>query len=126
MAAKRILLVDDEDDVREVARMSLEMMGGFEVLPASSGAEALERAERERPDAIVMDVMMPGMDGPTTFRALRENPATRPIPVILLTAKVQSTGRAGLQALGVDGVLTKPFDPLTLAREVSDLLGWGL
>jgi len=126
VAAKRILLVDDEDDVREVARMSLEMMGGFEVLPASSGAEALERAERERPDAIVMDVMMPGMDGPTTFRALRENPATRPIPVILLTAKVQSTGRAGLQALGVDGVLTKPFDPLTLAREVSDLLGWGL
>lgn len=126
MAAKRILLVDDEEDVREVARMSLEMMGGFEVLPASSGAEALERAERERPDAIVMDVMMPGMDGPTTFRALRDNPATRTIPVILLTAKVQPPDRAGLQALGVEGVLTKPFDPLTLAQEISDLLGWGL
>ena len=126
MAAKRILLVDDEDDVREVARLSLEMMGGFDVLPASSGVEALEIAGRERPDAIVMDVMMPDMDGPTTFRALRADPATQGIPVVLLTAKAQSTDRARLQELGVDGVLTKPFDPLTLAQEVSSLLGWGL
>jgi CheY-like chemotaxis protein len=121
---RRILVVDDEDDIREVAQLSLEMVGGWEVLPAGSGAEALRRAEAERPDAILLDVMMPGMDGPSTFLALQANPATRGIPVILLTAKVQSADRRRFEDLGVAGVLSKPFDPMELAGQVSAALGW--
>jgi CheY-like chemotaxis protein len=121
---RRILLVDDEDDIREVAQLSLEMVGGYEVLTAGSGAEAIRRAEAERPDAVLLDVMMPGMDGPTTFQALRANPATAAIPVILLTAKVQSADRKRFEDLGVAGVLSKPFDPMLLAGQVATALGW--
>lgn len=121
---KRILLVDDEDDVREVARLSLEMMGGWEVLPASSGEEAVRLAETGRPDAILLDVTMPEMDGPATFRALQANAATRAIPVLLLTAKTRAADLEHFASLGVTGVLSKPFDPLTLAHDVSDALGW--
>ncbi|HET6231858.1 MAG TPA: response regulator [Longimicrobiaceae bacterium] len=124
MSAKRILVVDDEDDIREVAQLSLEMVGGWEVLTASSGAEALRRAAEERPDAILLDVMMPGMDGPTTFQQLRGDPATAAIPVILLTAKVQPADRRRFVDLGVAGVLAKPFDPMELAAQVSEALGW--
>ncbi len=121
---KRILLVDDEDDVREVARLSLEMMGGWEVLPASSGEEAVRLAETGRPDAVLLDVTMPEMDGPATFRALQANAATRAIPVLLLTAKTRAADLEHFAGLGVTGVISKPFDPLTLARDVSDALGW--
>ncbi|HEX7242250.1 MAG TPA: response regulator [Longimicrobiaceae bacterium] len=121
---KRILLVDDEDDIREVAQLSLEMVGGWEVLTARSGEEGIRRAGEERPDAILLDVMMPEMDGPTTFRQLQADPATREIPVLLLTAKVRSTDRERFSDLGVAGVLSKPFDPLTLARDISAVLGW--
>ena len=124
MATRRILVVDDEDDIREVAQLSLEMVGGWEVLAASSGAEGIARAAAERPDAILLDVMMPDMDGPATFRALRDNPATTEIPVILLTAKVQAADRRRFDDLGVAGVLSKPFDPMELANEVSRTLGW--
>jgi CheY-like chemotaxis protein len=124
MSAKRILVVDDEDDIREVAQLSLEMVGGWEVLTASSGAEAVRRAAEERPDAILLDVMMPGMDGPTTFQQLRGDPATAAIPVILLTAKVQPADRRRFVDLGVAGVLAKPFDPMELAAQVSEALGW--
>src|ERR1051326_1787422 len=87
MAARRLLLIDDEDDVREVARLSLELVARWEVVTASSGAEGIERAVVEQPDAILLDVMMPGMDGAATYAHLRSNPATREIPVVLLTAK---------------------------------------
>jgi len=122
--ARRILIVDDEDDIREVAGMSLEAVGGFEVVTASSGAEGLERARAEQPDAILLDVMMPGMDGPTTFAALREDASTCGIPVILLTAKVQASDRQRFDALGVAAVMTKPFDPMELPGQVADVLGW--
>lgn len=121
---RRILIVDDEDDIREVAQLSLEMMGGWEVVSASSGAEALRRAEADRPDAILLDVMMPEMDGPSTVRQLRENPATREIPVVLLTAKVQPADHQRFTDLAVSGVLSKPFDPLRLADDVAEVLGW--
>jgi CheY-like chemotaxis protein len=121
---RTILVVDDEDDIREVAQLSLEMVGGWQVLAAGSGAEALRRAQEERPDAILLDVMMPGMDGPTTFRSLQSNPATRGIPVILLTAKVQPADRRRFDDLGVAGVLSKPFDPMELAAQVASALGW--
>lgn len=122
--SRLILIVDDEDDIREVATMSLEAVGGYAVIAASSGAQALERARSDRPDAVLLDVMMPGLDGPTTFQRLQDDEQTRGIPVVLLTAKVQANDRRRFDALGVAGVLTKPFDPMELPRQVADVLGW--
>jgi CheY-like chemotaxis protein len=120
----RILIIDDEDDIREVAALSLETVAGWEVAMASSGAQGLARAAEYRPDAILLDVMMPGMDGPTTFRELRKNPATSSIPVLLLTAKVQGSDQRRFADLGVNAVLFKPFDPLTLSSQIANALGW--
>lgn len=122
--SQRVLIVDDEDDIREVAQASLELVGGWEVLTASSGREGIERAAAERPDAILLDVMMPDLDGPSTFQHLQANPVTRDIPVLLLTAKVQTADRVHFQGLGVAGVLAKPFDPMRLASDVAAALGW--
>ena len=96
----RILIIDDEDDIREVAALSLETVAGWEVMVASSGAQGLARAATYQPDAILLDVMMPGMDGPATFRELQKNPSTAHIPVMLLTAKVQATDRSRFADLG--------------------------
>ncbi len=120
----RILIVDDEDDIREVAALSLEATAGWIVLTASSGAEGIVTAAREKPEAILMDVMMPGMDGPTTFKQLQGNAETASIPVVLLTAKVQGADQRRFAGLGVAAVLFKPFDPLTLAAQISEVLGW--
>jgi CheY-like chemotaxis protein len=120
----RILIIDDEDDIREVAAMSLETIAGWEVMVANSGAQGLTRAATYKPDAILLDVMMPGMDGPTTFRELRKNPATAKIPVLFLTAKVQATDRRRFADLGIHAVLVKPFDPLTLSSQIANVLGW--
>jgi CheY-like chemotaxis protein len=121
VTGRRILVVDDDDDIRALARLALERVGGHEVLMADSGAVALEVAQRERLDAAVIDVMMPGMDGPETVRRLRETPATAELPVVLLTAKAE---RGRLGQLDVAGVLAKPFDPMRLAGEVAGVLGW--
>ena len=99
-------------------------MAGWEVIKASSGAQGLARAEEHLPDAILLDVMMPGMDGPTTFRELRKNQATAGIPVLLLTAKVQGTDQRRFADLGVEAVLFKPFDPMTLSAQIASALGW--
>ncbi len=122
--AHRILIIDDEDDIREVAALSLETVAGWDVTTASSGVLGLQRAIEYQPDAILLDVMMPGMDGPSTFRELRKNPATAHIPVLLLTAKVQSTDQRRFADLGVNAVLFKPFDPLTLSTQIAGVLGW--
>jgi CheY-like chemotaxis protein len=121
---RKILIIDDEDDIREVAALSLESVAGWEVIKASSGAQGLARAEEYQPDAILLDVMMPGMDGPTTFRELRKNQATAGIPVVLLTAKVQGTDQRRFADLGVEAVLFKPFDPMTLSAQIATALGW--
>jgi len=123
-ATRRVLVVDDDDMLREVARVSLEMVGGWQVSAAASGAEAVRVAAAEQPDALLLDVMMPGMDGPSTVVALRQDPATRDIPVIFLTAKVGGDGHAHWAHLDIVGVIPKPFDPMTLSAEVSRLLGW--
>jgi len=120
----RILIIDDEDDIREVAAMSLETVAGWEVMVANSGAQGLTRAATYKPDAILLDVMMPVMDGPTTFRELRKNPVTAKIPVLFLTAKVQATDRRRFADLGIHAVLVKPFDPLTLSTQIASALGW--
>ena len=121
---RRLLIIEDEGDIREVAQLSLELSAGWTVFTAPDGATGIGIAEAERPDAILLDVMMPDMDGPTTFRRLQQNPATAGIPVVLLTAKVQASDRSRYDSLGVRGVLSKPFDPMTLAGEIAALLGW--
>jgi CheY-like chemotaxis protein len=122
--ARKILIIDDEDDIREVAALSLESVAGWDVIRASSGAQGLARAAEQHPDAILLDVMMPGMDGPTTFKELRKNPVTARIPVLLLTAKVQGNDQRRFADLGVNAVLFKPFDPMTLSTQISSALGW--
>ena len=121
---RRVLIIDDEDDIREVAALSLEATAGWDILTASSGAEGISIAAAKQPDAILMDVMMPGVDGPTTFKAMQENPALANIPVLLLTAKVQGVDQRRFAGLGLAGILFKPFDPLTLAEQISEALGW--
>lgn len=122
--SRRVLIIDDEDDIRQVAALSLETVAGWDVIVASSGAQGIQRAQEHQPDAILLDVMMPGMDGPTTFRELRKNPATAKIPVLLLTAKVQGPDQRRFADLGVEAVLLKPFDPLTLSTQMEQILGW--
>lgn len=112
---KKILYVDDEQILQKVTRIALERVGGFEVAVAGSGTEALALAESFRPDLILMDVMMPEMDGPTTLLRLRETNWAAEIPVVFITAKAQPEELDRFRAMGVAGVLTKPFDPMTLA-----------
>lgn len=124
MPAKHILVVDDEADIRDVARLALETIGGWRVSTASSGTEALALAATASPDAILLDVMMPGLDGLETFQQLQANPQTGNIPVILLTAKTQIADRRRFEAAGVRAIVTKPFRVLDLAADVAALLGW--
>ena len=121
---RRVLIIDDEDDIREVAALSLEATADWTILTASSGRDGIATAQKEQPDAILMDVMMPEMDGPTTFRHLQADATTRHIPVVLLTAKVQGVDQRRFAGLGVAAVLFKPFYPLTLAAQISEALGW--
>jgi two-component system, OmpR family, alkaline phosphatase synthesis response regulator PhoP len=115
---KRILIIDDEDDIREATQICLEVTGEWEVLTASSGNEGLLKAENECPDAILLDVMMPGMDGVATFQALQANPKTQHIPVILLTARAQTAEQRQFGQLNVVAVITKPYDPFSLSAQL--------
>ena len=119
----KVLIVDDEPDIRRIAKLGLSRVGGMEVVEATNGTEALVRAKEDHPDAVLLDVMMPGLDGPSTLARLREDPATSAIPVVFLTAKAIGTEVDRLKSLGAAGVLTKPFDPMTLARELRNVLG---
>ncbi|GAB3076796.1 response regulator [Pedococcus soli] len=121
---RRVLVVDDDELILEVAEMSLSMVGGWEVTTATGGQEALDRCARELPDAVVMDVMMPGMDGSTAAVLMSQDPAISHIPVVLLTAKAQAAEDAQKSGLPVVGVLAKPFDPMTLPAQLSTMLGW--
>lgn len=121
MATRRVLLIDDEDDIREVAQLSLEIVAHWDVMTARSGAEGLVRAAADQPDAIVLDVMMPEMDGRTTYRLLQQNPTTQHIPVLLLTARLHPSDPIREQVVAV---IAKPFDPLRLAEQIQAHLGW--
>ncbi len=122
--SRRILVVDDEDDMREATRLSLEIIAGWEVLTAASGEEALRSAAAAHPDAVLLDFRMPGMDGPATLQALRDDPATRPIPVIMLTAVSHPDDLQRLRDAGADGIIAKPFDPMELHLRIARELGW--
>lgn len=122
--SKRLLLVEDEQDIRRVAEVSLTRIGKFEVVTAASGEEALVKAASGPFDAILLDVRMPGMDGPATLAQLQQEPETKEIPVIFLTANTQKQDIARFMSLGVKGVIPKPFDPMTLSLQVAKTLGW--
>jgi CheY-like chemotaxis protein len=121
---EKVLIVDDEDDIRELARISLERVGGLEVVVASSGEEGVAMATSEQPDAVLLDAMMPGIDGPQTLERLKANAATAQIPVVFLTGSVQEFERDRFTALGAVAILPKPFDPMTLAKDLRACLGW--
>ena len=120
-ALTRILHVDDEADIRTVTRMVFESIGGFVVESCDSGATALKRVGNFKPDLIVLDVMMPGMDGHSTLRALQNSPETAKIPVVILTAVTQPDGISTLQTKGVLDVIFKPFEPLELVGRVREI-----
>ena len=124
MTARTVLVVDDDDSIREIAEIALQLVGGLQVQTASGGVEALELIRRHLPDVVLMDVMMPDMDGLTTFRHMQADEDIRHIPVILVTAKVQVGERQVWDGLAISGVISKPFDPMTLAEQVGQMLGW--
>lgn len=117
----KILHVEDDADIREIAMMALEVVGGLTVTQCASGREALERAPAEAPDLILLDVMMPGMSGDETLLALREMPQFAQTPAIFMTAKAQQSEVERLKALGALDIITKPFDPMTLAEQIVDI-----
>jgi CheY-like chemotaxis protein len=124
MVAKRILIIDDDSNVLAVSQLALKTVGGWEVSTATSGREGLTKAVEEQPDAILLDVMMPDMDGIATFHALQANPATRSIPVILMTAKVLAAEQRRFANLGVAATIAKPFKAMKLPNQIRETLGW--
>lgn len=117
---KKILYVEDEPDIQMIARVALENVGGFELLVCSSGAEAVEKAAAFNPDMFLLDVMMPGMDGPSTLAELRKIPQLANKPVMFMTAKVQPQEVEFLKSLNVADVIAKPFDPMGLANNIRE------
>ncbi|MEH2053202.1 response regulator [Nostoc sp.] len=126
MTTKQILVVDNEQYIQEVTKICLETVAGWKVEIASSGQEGIIKAQTYQPDAILLDVMMPEMDGIMTFENLQANPLTKGIPVILLTAKIQASDRRRYAQMGIVSAIAKPFNPLELAAEVAAALGWSL
>lgn len=118
---KHILYVEDDPDIQEIARLSLEELGGMQVTLCSSGQEALEMFPELKPQLVLLDVMMPGMDGPTTLEALRRLPSAATLPVVFMTAKVQAHEIPRYLAMGAIGIISKPFEPLSLAKQVRAL-----
>ncbi len=118
---KKILYVEDEPDIRDIAKLVLENVGGFEVAVVDGGQEALDMVEGFGPDMILLDAMMPGMDGPTTFQELRKLDATKRTPIAFLTAKLMESDVAAFLEMGAVGVIGKPFDPMSLSEQVKEL-----
>jgi two-component system, OmpR family, response regulator len=121
---RTLLVIEDEELIREIAVAALETIGGMTALAVASGEDGLRTAAFARPDGILLDVMMPGLDGPATLRALRAEPATAGIPVAFLTARSEDGEADALVALGAAAVIAKPFDPMTLAATVRSVFGW--
>ncbi|MGB7085859.1 MAG: response regulator [Phormidesmis sp.] len=122
--SKTILIVDDEDDARSIAVLALQMKTDWTLLQASSGQQALAIAEQQQPDLILLDMMMPDMDGRATLTQLKANPKTQALPVILVTAKVQPLAQTGIAPDSVITVFAKPFRPLALAEQIRAVLSW--
>jgi CheY-like chemotaxis protein len=119
-----VLVVDDDDSIRELTQLALESIWGWDILTASGGIEALEVCRAHHPDAVLLDMMMPDMDGLTTFEHLQADEATRDIPVILFTAKGRVGERQPWHGYAIKGMIAKPYNPMTLGDEVSEMLEW--
>jgi len=122
MKIQKILLVDDDSNIQMIAQMGLEDRSDWNLVLASSGREALEKAVNEKPDIILLDIMMPGMDGKETFSKLKEQPTSANIPIIFMTAKVQTHEIETYLKMGASGVITKPFDPMTLSQDICKIV----
>ncbi|MEL6491295.1 MAG: response regulator [Cyanobacteria bacterium J06621_3] len=120
---RQILAIDDEEAIRIILKASLEFTAGWNVVTAASGKEGLAIAKAKQPDAILLDVMMPEIDGITLFHQLRDNASTQTIPIVFLTAQARAVERKKLEAMGV-GVILKPFEPEAIAQQIRTLLGW--
>ncbi len=118
---QKILFIEDDPDIQMVAQLALEAVGGYTVQMCSSGKEALAVAEQFAPDLILLDVMMPGMDGPTTLMELRKKPSLAQTPIVFMTARVQRHEIEQYLAMGAADVISKPFDPMTLSAQVADI-----
>lgn len=118
---KKILFAEDEADIRAVAEIALQSVGGFELKVCDSGDEALACAEEFAPDLLLFDVMMPGLDGPSTLKEIRKNPSLSETPAIFMTAKVQPQEIEQFKALGALDVISKPFDPMGLADQIKTI-----
>jgi len=112
---QKIMMVEDDPDIQSVASFALEAVGGFQVAVCSSGPQALEQVEGFAPDLLLLDVMMPGMDGPTLLEFLRARPSTAHLPIVFMTAKAQPHEVEGYKSLGALDVVTKPFSPMILS-----------
>ncbi len=121
MELKKILYVEDEPDISQIAKLALESVGGFEVAIAVNGRQALEMVREFRPQLILLDVMMPEMDGPTALARLQSMDDLADIPVVFMTAKVQAEEVSRYQALGAADVIAKPFDPMALSEQVRQI-----
>jgi two-component system, OmpR family, response regulator len=121
MEVRKILLIDDENDIRKVAALSLQRVGGFEVVTAADGEQGLETASSEKPDLIIVDMMMPGMDGLTFLECHKQTPM-HGIPVIFMTAKTQPHEIDDYMRRGAVGVISKPFDPMRLPADVKNII----
>ncbi|MEB3312134.1 MAG: response regulator [Snowella sp.] len=124
MSTKRVLIIDDDLGIRRIVQISLKAIAGWEVLLADSGQQGLAVAEAEKPDAILLDVMMPGMDGIDTYAKMQDNPQIKSIPTILLTAKAQVSDQSKFTDLGVAGIITKPFKAPDLVQQMCSILQW--
>nr|WP_330359442.1 response regulator [Moorena bouillonii] len=120
------MLIDDEETIQEVVQVGLELETDWEVLTASSGLEGIAMAKTKLPDAILLDVMMPDLDGIATFSKLKANSKTQSIPVIFLTAKTQIAEQHPFKKIGIAGVIIKPFNSITLAIQIAEMLEWKL
>ncbi len=120
-ALQRVLYVDDEPDIREVVELSLGLMPGLAIKTCASGEEALRSLSQFRPDVVLLDVMMPGLDGPATLLRMRADPVGKLIPVVFMTAKALPQEVDRFMSLGAAGVISKPFDPMQLAKQVQEI-----
>jgi CheY-like chemotaxis protein len=121
---RRVLIIDDEPDIREIVKAVLEDLVGWQTLTAESGEVGLTLARTEPLDVLLLDISMPDIDGFELYQQLRQDPNAQTIPVVLLTAKVLPSDRRRFLDMGVAGVITKPFNPMRLANQIAQLLGW--
>ena len=119
---KKILIIDDDDDIREATQICLEIVGNWKIVTASSGKQGLTKAIAEQPNLILLDVMMPDMDGLETLQRLQINTLTKDIPVVFLTAKAHPAEQRQFTKLNVSGVITKPYDPFELSDSIAKIL----